>query len=160
MKIGSNDPWSGCGVGSRNGFVGILSPALQLEISQQWWKHLQPGKVSLFGDLDEDICCDMCCDNNLCLCRSKLKNFCTLHVGWVDPAPSFNENCFWQWGAYRWKSFFTMWNKGENDGYLAGMASSIAVTVSIGSLLALYVCPYQATMLSATSSLIGIGVSQ
>ena len=49
---------------------------------------------------------------------------------------------------------------GENDGYLAGMASSIALTVSIGSLLALYVCPYQATMLSATSSLIGIGVSQ
>ena len=60
--------------------------------------------------------------------------------------------------VHRRKLFLTMWNKGENDGYLAGMASSIALIVSIGSLSALYVCPYQATMLSATSSLIGIGV--
>ena len=44
----------------------------------------------------------------------------------------------------------------DNDyGYLAGMASSIELMVSIGSLVALYVCPYQATILSATSSLIG-----
>ena len=40
-------------------------------------------------------------------------------------------------------------------GNLAGMASSIAVMVSIGSLVELYVWAYQGTILSATSSLIG-----
>ena len=34
------------------------------------------------------------------------------------------------------------------------MASSMALMVSIGSLVALYLWPYQATILSATSSLI------
>ena len=41
-------------------------------------------------------------------------------------------------------------------GNLAGMASSIAMMVSIGSLVELYVWAYQGTILSATSSLIGI----
>ena len=48
---------------------------------------------------------------------------------------------------------------GENDGYLAGMASSIAMMVSIGSLVALYVWAYHGTILSATSSLIGVIVT-
>ena len=40
-------------------------------------------------------------------------------------------------------------------GNLAGMASTIAVMVSIGTLVELYVWAYQGTILSATSFLIG-----
>ena len=49
--------------------------------------------------------------------------------------------------------------EGENDGNLAGMASSIAMMVSIGSLVALYVWAYHGTILSATSSLIGVVIT-
>ena len=44
-------------------------------------------------------------------------------------------------------------------GNLAGIASTIAVMVSIGSLVELYVWAYQGTILSATSSLIGIMIT-
>ena len=40
-------------------------------------------------------------------------------------------------------------------GNLAGIASTIAVMVSIGTLVELYVWAYQGTILSATSILIG-----
>ena len=45
-------------------------------------------------------------------------------------------------------------------GDLAGMASSIAVMVSIGTLLELYVWAYQGTILSVTSSLIGMIITK
>ena len=46
--------------------------------------------------------------------------------------------------------------RGRGIGNLAGMASSIAMMVSFGSLVELYLWAYQGTIRSATSSLIGI----
>ena len=45
-------------------------------------------------------------------------------------------------------------------GNLAGMASTIAVMVSIGTLVELYVWAYQGTILSATSTLIGMIITK
>ena len=45
-------------------------------------------------------------------------------------------------------------------GNLAGMASSIAVMVSMGSLVELYVWAYQETILWVTSSLIGMIITK
>ena len=96
VKIGSNDPRRYLIVWTTKVFVRIFRPVLP-EISKNWWKHLQPGKM---------------------LWRFVPILFCPV----------------------RWE-------------HLAGMASSIALRVWVGNLEALKVWPYQATILSATSSL-------
>ena len=75
----------------------------------------------IFGDLDGVTCVGSSAITTWVFVVQK--NFCTLHVcthSWVDSAPSFNENCFWQWGAQvkmifnnveqRWKWWLPCWN--------------------------------------------------